>query len=258
MSVLLKETTASGICTLTLNRPDSRNALSDELIAELQHALNECDADNAVQVIIIAAAGSVFCAGHDLREVKQKTALEELRDLFMRCSTMMQAIVNLPKPVIAQVNGMATAAGCQLVASCDLAIASPAARFATPGVHIGLFCSTPMVALARKVGRAHAMQMLLLGEPVAAEQAMHYGLINEVIATEQLRERCLQMGEKLAQKSPLTLAIGKEAFYRQCEMPLADAYDYCNEVMAQNMMRNDAQEGINAFIEKRPPVWSSS
>ena len=254
MPVLLNET-VNGICTLTLNRPDSRNALSDALLADLQQAIAACTNDTDVRVVIIAAAGKVFCAGHDLREVKKKSSLEEQRDLFLRCSAVMQAIINLPKPVIAQVDGMATAAGCQLVASCDLAVASEAARFATPGVNIGLFCSTPMVALSRKVGRTAAMHMLLTGEPLSAAQALATGLVNAVVPSEALADNCRDLAKKIAAKSPLTLAIGKEAFYRQAEMPLADAYAYCSEVMAQNMMKRDAQEGIEAFIEKRPPVW---
>lgn len=253
--ILLKET-HNGVCTLTLNRPQSRNALSDELLAALQQALAACSAAEEVRVVVIAAAGTVFCAGHDLREVKDKTDLEAQRDLFARCADVMQAVTNLPKPVIAQVGGMATAAGCQLVASCDLALASEEARFATPGVNIGLFCSTPMVALSRKVGRAVAMHMLLTGVPLTAPQALAAGLLNEVVPAAQLADKCRALAESIAAKSPLTLAIGKEAFYRQAEMPLADAYTYCSEVMAQNMMKRDAQEGISAFFEKRQPVWT--
>lgn len=254
MSLLLTDT-ANHIRTLTLNRPDSRNALSDSLIEELHNALNLCNTDNSVHVVIIAAAGNVFCAGHDLREVKQKTALEDLRTLFTRCAALMQTIVDLPKPVIARVGGMATAAGCQLVASCDMAIAADTARFATPGVNIGLFCSTPMVALSRKVGRNIAMQMLLTGEPLTAAQAQAAGLVNQVVTADALTETCLTLAEKIAAKSPLTLALGKAAFYRQAEMPLTEAYTYCSEVMAQNMLTKDAQEGITAFLEKRRPVW---
>lgn len=255
MSVLLKET-SNGVCTLTLNRPDSRNALSDALLEALHDALGECAAEEETRVVIIAAAGKVFCAGHDLREVKEKDSLDAQRDLFSRCADMMQKITLLPKPVIAQVDGMATAAGCQLVASCDLAVASDNAKFATPGVNIGLFCSTPMVALSRKVGRATAMHMLLTGEPLSAEQALAAGLVNKTVPAQTLAAACRELAEGIAAKSPLTLAIGKEAFYRQAEMPLADAYDYCSEVMAQNMMRKDAQEGISAFFEKRQPVWT--
>ena len=256
MSILLKETTANGVCTLTLNRPESRNALSDALLAALQQGLDECAAAEDVRVVVIAAEGKVFSSGHDLREVKEKTDLDAQRDLFARCAEMMQTIVNLPKPVIAQVGGMATAAGCQLVASCDLAVASEEARFATPGVNIGLFCSTPMVALSRKVGRATAMHMLLTGAPLSAPQALAAGLVNEVVPPAQLADACRALAESIAAKSPLTLAIGKEAFYRQAEMPLEDAYDYCSEVMAQNVMKGDAQEGISAFFEKRQPVWT--
>lgn len=255
MPILLKETGADGVCTLTLNRPDARNALSDGLMAQLHAAVKEIAGDDAVRVVVIAANGPAFCAGHDLREVAGKKGLDDYRDLFNRCSEMMMAIVRLPKPVIAQVGGMATAAGCQLVASCDLAVATTTARFATPGVNIGLFCSTPMVALSRKVGRNTAMAMLLSGEPLTADAALAAGLINRITTPEDLAPTCRQWAQNIAAKSPLTLAIGKEAFYRQAEMTLADAYAYTGEVMAQNMMKKDAQEGVTAFMEKRPPVW---
>lgn len=245
-----------GVRTLTLNRPERRNALSDDLLAALRDAIADCGADGATRVVIIAANGPAFCAGHDLREVQQKSTLDEMRDLFHRCSQVMTAIVTLPKPVIARVDGIATAAGCQLAASCDLVTASPRATFATPGVHIGLFCSTPMVALSRKVGRATAMQMLLTGDPLSAQDAQTAGLVNQVVPSESLPQSCRALAQKIAAKSPLTLAIGKEAFYRQLEMPLEDAYTYCSEVMAQNMMKRDAREGIAAFTEKRPPVWT--
>lgn len=253
----LTQTHADGVCTLTLNRPDKRNALSDSLIADLHAALRACAGDPQVRVVVLAAEGKVFCAGHDLREVQGKSGIAEYRDLFERCSAMMLAITNMPKPVIAQVQGMATAAGCQLVASCDLVVASTQASFATPGVHIGLFCSTPMVALSRKVGRGVAMQMLMLGIPVDAAAAQQYGLVNCVIPPEKLAEKVGEWTALLLEKSPKTLAIGKEAFYRQAEMPLSDAYDYTSEVMATNLAHADAQEGITAFLEKRPAVWQA-
>ena len=239
---------------LTLNRPQSRNALSDELIASITAAMTAAE-ESSARAVIIAASGPVFCAGHDLREVRAKNGIEEYRELFSRCSEMMMSIVRTPLPVIAAVQGTATAAGCQLAASCDLAVASPKAQFATPGVHIGLFCSTPMVALSRNVGRKQAMKMLLLGEFLSAEDAQTAGLVNDVVAEDELLPRCLEWAEKIAAKSPLTLKIGKEAFYRQLEMGLDAAYEYAGEVMSQNMMTEDAQEGIGAFVEKRQPVW---
>jgi enoyl-CoA hydratase/carnithine racemase len=252
--LLLRED-INGVRILTLNRPQSRNALSDALIAGLQTALQEADTDATVRVVVIAASGPVFCAGHDLREVRAKQGADDYRDLFSQCSTMMLQLVRIRQPVIAAVQGMATAAGCQLVAGCDLAVAAKGAAFATPGVNIGLFCSTPMVSLSRKVGRKTAMRMLLTGEPLSAVDAVAAGLINEVVAEELLMPRCLELASMIVAKSPLTLAIGKEAFYRQCEMGLEEAYQYANEVMTQNMLAQDAQEGISAFIEKRKPVW---
>ena len=243
-----------GARILTLNRPESRNALSDELLAAVTEAMTEA-AESSARAVIIAAAGPVFCAGHDLREVRAKSGVEAYRDLFTRCSEMMMSIVRAPLPVIAAVQGTATAAGCQLVASCDLAVASSQAQFATPGVHIGLFCSTPMVPLSRNVGRKQAMRMLLLGEFLSAEDAKSAGLVNEVVPEDKLLPQCLEWAEKIASKSPLTLKIGKEAFYRQLEMSLDEAYEYAGEVMSQNMMTEDAHEGIGAFVEKRKPVW---
>ena len=242
---------------LTLNRPQNRNALSDELIDLLHRAILDAGKDSAVRAVIIAANGPAFCAGHDLREVRAKQGAKEYQDLFARCSEMMLAITRAPKPVIAAVHGIATAAGCQLAASCDLAAASEDAKFATPGVHIGLFCSTPMVPLSRCIPRKHAMKMLLLGEPLDAKAALAAGLINEITPPAELLLRCLQTAEKIAEKSQLTLSIGKEAFYRQLEMGLEDAYRYASEVMTDNMLRHDAQEGIGAFVEKRRPVWKN-
>lgn len=245
-----------GARILTLNRPASRNALSDSLIEDLRAALTEAAADSAVRAIVIAASGPVFCAGHDLREVRAKRGLPAFRDLFSRCSEMMLAITRAPQPVIAAVQGTATAAGCQLAASCDLAVAAEDAKFATPGVHIGLFCSTPMVPLSRNVGRKQAMRMLLTGAPISAQEAMEVGLVNDVAPEGGVLERCMEYVRLVAAKSPVALSIGKKAFYRQLEMGLEEAYAYAGEVMAENMLKRDAEEGIDAFIEKRKPQWS--
>jgi enoyl-CoA hydratase/carnithine racemase len=246
---------------LTLNRPESRNSLSEEMLNALMAAVNELSAAGEIRAIVIAGAPPVFCAGHDLRELTAHRAdADGGRAFFDRlmtlCSTAMQAIVRAPKPVIAAVSGMATAAGCQLVASCDLAVADESARFATPGVNIGLFCSTPMVALSRNLSRKHAMEMLLLGEAVSARRAAEIGLINAVVADGEAVNAALAMAERIAAKSSATVAIGKEAFYRQLEMPLAEAYDHASRVMTQNMLIADAQEGIGAFLDKRQPHWT--
>lgn len=251
--ILLRDD-AAGVCTLTLNRPQARNALSRPLMAALQEALDAVAADASVKVVVLAANGPAFCAGHDLKEVRGLTQQEQL-PLFTQCSRLMTTIVHLPKPVIAKVHAMATAAGCQLVASCDMAYAAQEAKFATPGVNIGLFCSTPMVALSRAVGRKKAMEMLLSGRPISAAEAEAAGLINHAVPAADLDAVVADIAGTIASKSPLTLAIGKEAFYRQVEMPLEDAYAYASEVMARNMAARDAAEGIDAFIEKRPPVW---
>ncbi|ROR32423.1 enoyl-CoA hydratase [Inmirania thermothiophila] len=252
--ILLREV-RDGVATLTLNRPRARNALSTALMAALQEAVDACAADEAVRVVVIAANGPAFCAGHDLREMRARPERAFYEALFAQCSRLMTSLVRLPKPVIARVHGIATAAGCQLVASCDLAVASTEARFATPGVHIGLFCSTPMVALSRNVGRKQAMEMLLTGEMVDAERARQMGLVNRVVAPERLDEAVAELAATLCAKSPLTLRIGKEAFYRQLEMPLEEAYAYAGRVMTENMLARDAAEGIDAFLEKRRPVW---
>lgn len=254
--ILLRDDHDNGVTVLTLNRPKQRNALSVGLMTALQDALDAIADDKAVHVVVLAANGPAFCAGHDLKEIRANPGRNYYDALFEQCSQLMTSVVRLPKPVIAQVQGIATAAGCQLVASCDLAIASPEARFATPGVNIGLFCSTPMVALSRNVGRKAAMEMLLTGELVDPDWAIAIGLINRVAEPERLSETVLELAGSIAAKSPLTLAIGKEAFYRQVEMPLDDAYRYASEVMAHNMLARDAEEGIDAFIEKRDPVWT--
>ena len=245
-----------GVTTLTMNRPQARNALSQGMLRALLDAFIEVSTDEAVRVVILAGAGPGFCAGHDLKEIKaQNYSRNYTEQLFADCAELMQTIIRLPKPVIAQVHGIATAAGAQLVASCDLAISSQEARYATPGVNIGLFCSTPMVALSRNLSNKHAMQMLLTGDLIDAQNAYRMGLVNEVVDAEQLETKTMELARKLASKSPLTLAIGKEAFYRQAELPLSEAYDYTKEVMVRNLEARDAQEGISAFIEKRHPVW---
>jgi len=257
--ILLRETIGS-IVVLTLNRPEARNSLSEGLIAELHAALNEIRNDDSVRAVVIAANGAAFSAGHDMKELTaRRSDPDRGRAYFTKimnaCSAMMQAIVHLPKPVVAAVPGIATAAGCQLVASCDLAVASEAAGFATPGVDIGLFCSTPMVALSRNVPRKQAMEMLLTGEPISAAAARDLGLVNRVVAAGTEREAAIALAQKIALKSAYTVKLGKEAFYRQAEMSLADAYRYASEVMTENMMARDAEEGIGAFIEKREPKW---
>ncbi|MBM3584198.1 MAG: enoyl-CoA hydratase [Alphaproteobacteria bacterium] len=247
-----------GIATLTLNRVPARNSLSLDLMAALKDALDGAARDPNVRVVVIAANGPAFCAGHDLKELRGNPGRAFYERTFAVCSRLMTTIVHLPKPVIAKVHAMATAAGCQLVASCDLAVAAETARFATPGVNIGLFCSTPMVALSRAVPRKHAMAMLLTGEPIDAAQALAHGLINRAVAPGALDDTVTTLAARIAGKSPLTLAIGKDAFYRQAEMSLEDAYAYASEVMVRNMMARDAEEGIDAFLAKRPPVWTGS
>jgi enoyl-CoA hydratase/carnithine racemase len=257
--ILLRETIGS-IAVLTLNRPEARNSLSEGLIAELHAALNQIRNDDSVRAVVIAANGAAFSAGHDMKELTARRSDPDrgrayFAEIMNACSAMMQAIVHLPKPVVAAVPGIATAAGCQLVASCDLAVASEAAGFATPGVDIGLFCSTPMVALSRNVPRKQAMEMLLTGEPISAATARDIGLVNRVVAAGTEREAAIALAQQVALKSAYTVKLGKEAFYRQAEMSLADAYRYAAEVMTENMMARDAEEGIGAFIEKREPKW---
>jgi enoyl-CoA hydratase/carnithine racemase len=257
--ILLRETIGP-IAVLTLNRPAARNSLSEALIAELHAALDELAGDKSVRAVVIAANGPAFSAGHDLKEMTARRSDPDrgrayFAELMNACSAMMQAIVHLPKPVVAAVQGIATAAGCQLVASCDLAVASKAAAFATPGVDIGLFCSTPMVALSRNVPRKQAMEMLLTGEPISAETAKAMGLVNQVVTAGTERDAAIALASKVALKSAYTVKLGKQAFYRQAEMSLADAYRYAADVMTENMMARDAEEGIGAFIEKRAPKW---
>jgi enoyl-CoA hydratase/carnithine racemase len=244
-----------GVATLTLNRPSARNALSVDMMGALQAALEAIAADMNVRVVILAGAGPAFCAGHDLKELRANPEREAYEAVFGQCAKLMTSIVTLPKPVIARVHGVATAAGCQLVASCDLAVAAEDARFATPGVNIGLFCSTPMVALSRAIGRKQAMEMLLTGSLIGAETARAWGLVNRVVPAAKLEEAAASLAAEIAAKSPLVVAIGKKAFYAQAELGLGQAYAYCAEVMTINMLARDAEEGIDAFLQKRKPVW---
>lgn len=243
------------IATIQLNNPAARNALSTAVMARIQEILDDLRDSSEVHVVILEAVGPVFCSGHNLKEIIGIDQEATMRALFEQCSEMMQSIVNLPKPVIAKVNGMATAAGTQLVASCDLAFASSASRFATPGVNLGLFCSTPMVALSRNVSPKHAMEMLLGGEFIDAEHAARIGLINCAVAEEKLNQRVQEFAARIASKSPLTVKTGKAAFYNQLAKPLDEAYAYTSRIMSDNMQTRDAQEGINAFLEKRDPKW---
>jgi len=252
--VLLEECD-QGVLRLTMNRPEARNALSAALMSALLDALGRAAKEPQARVVVIAGSGPAFCAGHDLRELRTDQRRETYESVFAQCSELMLTIVRLPKPVIAEVHGVATAAGCQLVATCDLAVAAEDARFATPGVNIGLFCSTPMVALTRAVGRKAAMEMLLTGKLVDAATAQAIGLVNRMVPRNSLRNAVDGLAREIAGKSALTVAIGKEAFYRQAELDLAAAYRYAAEVMTTNMLARDAGEGIDAFLAKRPPVW---
>ncbi len=258
--ILQRELDADGILRLTLNDTKRRNALSEGMLAKLGAAFTAAGHDPFVRVVILASNGPAYCAGHDLKEMTAGRAGPDQGKAYFTtvmalCSGVMQGIVNCPKPVIAEVTGIATAAGCQLVASCDLAIAADTAKFGTPGVHIGLFCSTPMVALSRNVANKHAMEMLLTGDMTSATRAAEIGLINRAVDPDALQEVTMAMARKIASKSSMTLAIGKRAFYAQREMGLAEAYDYASSVMVENMMTRDAEEGIGAFIEKRAPNW---
>lgn len=258
--VVLRALTPEGILRITLNNAASRNALSLAMMAAINGALDEAAADPAVRVIVIGHEGPAFSAGHDLKELTAaRTGPDRGRSFFEKtmrsCSALMQSIVLHPKPVIAEIGGVATAAGCQLVASCDLAVAGQSARFATPGVQIGLFCSTPMVALSRNVARKHAMEMLLTGEMANAQKAMEIGLVNRVVADDALMAETTALARVIASKSAMTLKTGKRAFYEQAEMNLADAYEHAAKVMVENMLARDAEEGIGAFLEKRQPEW---
>jgi enoyl-CoA hydratase/carnithine racemase len=246
------------VATLTLNRPAKMNALSNGMLDALLSALDDIAADRSVRVVILAANGKAFCTGHNLKDIRANYTLDYQTQLFAKSSNVMLSLLRLPQPVIAKVHGMATAAGCQLVATCDLAIAAQSATFGTSGINNGLFCSTPAVPLSRNVSRKHAMEMLLTGDFVDARRAEHIGLINQVVADEELDAATDAVAEKLAAKSAYGLALGKQGFYRQLEMGISDAYDFAGAEMARNVMDRDAAEGFDAFIEKRAPVWDQS
>jgi enoyl-CoA hydratase/carnithine racemase len=245
---------AGGVVTLCLNRPAQRNALSRDLMRELTSALTTLGDDPEVRVVVLAGRGPAFSAGHDLSELVGME-LEEYREVFELCGRLMNAIHELPQPVIARVHGMATAAGCQLVAACDLVVASSEARFATPGVKIGLFCTTPMVEVTRTIGRKRSLEMLLTGAPIDAETAADWGLVNRVVAPDELEAATDELAQQIASASSLTIGIGKRAFYRQIDLGLDAAYELCQDVMSENATADDAQEGMSAFLEKRPPTW---
>ncbi len=249
------------VAVLTLNRPEARNTLSEATMAALGEALAAIAQDTRIRAVVLAASGPAFCAGHDLKELTARRSDPDggrayFAQVMETCSTLMQSIVRLPQPVVAAVHGVATAAGCQLVASCDLAVASSAANFCTPGVDIGLFCSTPMVALSRDVAPKHAMEMLLTGEPIGAEDARRIGLVNRVVSPGTERDEAIALAHRIASKSAVAVRLGKEAFYRQIGMGLSDAYRLASQVMVENMLRDDAAEGIGAFLEKRAPEWN--
>ena len=259
-SILLEELMGNGIFRLTLNDAKRRNALSEEMMAKLKSSLTEASDNKDIRVVIIAGNGPAFCSGHDLKQMtagrdSDDNGLAYFKKIFSSCSELMQMIVKHPKPIIAEVSGIAAAAGCQLVACCDLAVAAMSARFITPGVNIGLFCSTPMVALSRNVSNKAAMEMLLTGDMVSADKAEHIGLVNRVTEDADLAQDTVSLAKLIASKSSLTLKIGKEAFYKQRDMPLSEAYDYASKVMVENMLKHDAKEGISSFLDKREPKW---
>ncbi|RLA06495.1 MAG: enoyl-CoA hydratase [Gammaproteobacteria bacterium] len=245
----------NGIATLTLNRPEQFNALSSDMLFELQAALDDISADASIRVVIIGANGRGFCAGHDLKEIRSSTDKAFHQALFDRCSKVMLTINSMPQPVIAQIDGIATAAGCQLVANCDLAVATMESRFAVSGINLGLFCSTPAVPLSRNLSRKQAMQMLLTGDFISAEQAQSYGLVNDVVNNNELKQATMDLAHKIAAKSPLATKLGKQMFYQQLPMDLSAAYAFASERMACNMDSEDAREGVDAFMEKRRPEW---
>ena len=260
IKILIKEKSDKGVLRLVMNNLDYKNALSKKMMSMLRDEIESASSDKSIKVIVLAAKGNVFCSGHDLKEItaarQNKDSGEEFyQDLFDSCSALMQLIVNTSQPIIAEVDGVATAAGCQLVASCDLAIASNESRFATPGVNLGLFCSTPMVALSRNVNKKNAMEMLLTGDFIDASKAKEIGLINNLVQKEELTLEVTKLAEKIASKSSMTVSTGKQAFYAQAEMDLSAAYKYTSQVMKDNLLKHDAKEGINAFIEKRSPTW---
>jgi enoyl-CoA hydratase/carnithine racemase len=259
---VLRRAAEGSVALLTLNRPASRNSLSQEMLAALTDALAAIGGDAGIRAVVIAAEGPAFCSGHDLKELTARRSDPDggrgfFTALWDQCSTMMMSVVRLPQPVIACVQGAASAAGCQLVASCDLAVASVDATFATPGVNIGLFCSSPMVALSRNVAPKQAMEMLLTGDMVSAADALRIGLVNRVVPAGDERAEAMRIAQRIASKSAAAIRIGKRAFYAQREMSLADAYDHASRVMVDNMLDAEAKEGIGAFLTKRPPQWES-
>lgn len=260
MTILEREVTGA-VAHLRLNAPDRLNALSDEMIAELHGALDDVANDSSVRAVVLSGAGKAFCAGHDLKQMTAGRQAEDggtayFKDLFDRCAAMMARIQSLPQPVIAQVHGIATAAGCQLVATCDLAVAAHGTRFGVNGVNIGLFCSTPMVALSRNIPRKQAFEMLTTGEFIEAARAVELGLVNHTVPMDELDATARDLANRIADKLGSAVKIGKQAFYEQLQMPISQAYTYTGEVMVTNMMNPDTVEGIDAFIEKRPPNWS--
>jgi enoyl-CoA hydratase/carnithine racemase len=253
---VLQSRDARGVVTLTLNRPRSMNALSEAMLGALQEELDAIGADASVRLVVLGAAGPAFCAGHSLHEMRARPALDYYESLFATCSRMMLSLQRLPVPVIARVHGIATAAGCQLVAMCDLAVASDDARFAVSGINVGLFCSTPSVALSRNVGRKQAMEMLLTGEFIDAETARSHGLVNRVVPAERLDAEIAALADRIVAKPRVAVALGKQQFYRQIDGGIEDAYRIAGHAMACNMMDDAALEGLQAFIEKRPPHWN--
>jgi enoyl-CoA hydratase/carnithine racemase len=251
-ALVLREN-SEGIATLTLNRPQQRNALSSALMASLQAELDAIAKDRGVKAVVIQGAGPGFCGGHDLKEMRANPGRQAYEALFQQCSKLMLSIIRLPQPVIARVHAIAAAAGCQLVATCDLAVASESARFAVNGINIGLFCSTPMVALTRAISRKPALEMLLTGDLIDAKTAQSYGLVNKVVPDDRLDAAVAELAGKIVAKSPYALKIGKEAFYRQAELGIEAAYAYASQVMTTNMLARDAEAGIDAFINKQPP-----
>jgi enoyl-CoA hydratase/carnithine racemase len=254
-AALVLRTDAGGVTTLTLNRPGQFNSLSEELLAEFQDALDTIAGDASVKVVVIAGAGKAFCAGHDLKQMRANQSKDYMQALFRQCGRLMTAITRLPTPVIARVHGIATAAGCQLVASCDLAVAADTARFAVSGINVGLFCATPAVAISRNIGRKQAMEMLLTGDFIDAYEAQRRGLLNRVVATDQLDAEIARLADSICAKSTAAVRMGKQLFYRQLEMGVDAAYQLAGETMACNMMCDDAAEGIDAFMQKRKPEW---
>jgi enoyl-CoA hydratase/carnithine racemase len=252
---ILLRADSGGVATLTLNRPGQFNSLSEEMLAELQGALDAIAKDAAVRVVVIAGAGKAFCAGHDLKQMRANHSKEYMQQLFKQCGRVMTTLTQIPQPVIARIHGIATAAGCQLVAACDLAVAADVARFAVSGINVGLFCSTPAVALSRNMGRKQAMEMLLTGDFIDASEAQRRGLVNRVVPLDQLDAEVKKLTDSVCGKSAVAVAMGKQLFYRQLEMGLDGAYQLASETMACNMMSEDAAGGIDAFMEKRKPEW---